>query len=111
MIEYPRTVSRMIGEAITTMIEADAKGKVRGRLRRIEGQVQGIQRMVEEDKSCVDILLQLTAVQGAVEQVQKLLLGQHIESCVSAAMRSGTTRARQRKVGELLDVFSRFSGR
>jgi DNA-binding FrmR family transcriptional regulator len=91
------------------MIEPETKTKVQGRLRRIEGQVQGIYRMVEEDKYCVDILLQLAAVQGAVEQVQKLLLGQHIESCVAAAIRSGTTRERQKKVGELLDVFSRFS--
>jgi len=54
-------------------MDIQTKAKALGRLRRIEGQVQGIQRMVEEDKSCVDILLQLTAVQGAVEQVQKLL--------------------------------------
>ena len=54
------------------MIEPETKNKALGRLRRIEGQVQGIQRMVEEDKFCVDILLQLAAVQGAVEQVQKL---------------------------------------
>ena len=93
------------------MIEPDTKAKVLGRLRRIEGQVQGIQRMVEEDKYCVDILLQLTAVEGAVEQVQRLLLGRHIESCVADAIRSGSTRDRQKKVDELLDVFSRFSGR
>ena len=85
--------------------------KALGRLRRIEGQVQGIQRMVEEDKSCVDILLQLAAVQGAVEQVQKLLLGQHLEACVTEALRSPTSRDRQRKMDELLDVFSRFSRR
>lgn len=93
------------------MIDAETKAKTLGRLRRIEGQVQGIQRMVDEEQYCVDILLQLAAVQGAVEQVQKLLLGQHIESCVSEAIRSGNTRDRQKKVGELLDVFSRFSGR
>jgi CsoR family transcriptional regulator, copper-sensing transcriptional repressor len=91
------------------MMDADTKGKALGRLRRIEGQIQGIQRMVDEEKYCVDILLQLSAVEGAVGQVQKLLLGQHIESCVSDAMRSGNTRERQKKVGELLDVFSRFS--
>lgn len=90
-------------------MDADTKGKALGRLRRIEGQVQGIQRMVDDDKYCVDILLQLAAVQGAVEQVQKLVLGQHIESCVSDAIRSANTRERQKKVGELLDVFSRFS--
>ena len=93
------------------MIDPETKVKALGRLRRIEGQVQGIQRMVEEEKYCVDILLQLTAVEGAVEQVQRLLLGRHIESCVADAIRSGSTRDRQKKVDELLDVFSRFSGR
>jgi DNA-binding FrmR family transcriptional regulator len=93
----------------TTMMDADTKGRALGRLRRIEGQVQGIQRMVEEDKYCVDILLQLAAVQGAVEQVQKLVLGQHLETCVSEAIRSGNARERQKKVGELMEVFSRFS--
>ena len=57
------------------MIEPDTKAKVLGRLRRIEGQVQGIQRMIEEDKYCVDILFQLAAVAGVVEQAQKLFLG------------------------------------
>ena len=71
------------------MMDDQTKAKARGRLRRIEGQVQGLQRMVEEDAYCVDILLQLSAVQGAVEQVQKLLLGRHIESCVADALRSG----------------------
>ncbi len=93
------------------MMDEETKGKTLGRLRRIEGQVQGIQRMVEEEKYCVDILLQLMAVQGAVEQVQKLVLAQHIESCVADAIRSGNARDRQKKVDELLEVFSRFSGR
>ena len=93
------------------MIDAGTKAKALGRLRRIEGQVQGVQRMVEDDKPCVDILLQLAAVQGAVQQAQRLLLGQHIESSVADAIRSASGRDRQKKVGELLEVFSRFSGR
>src|SRR5262245_10032674 len=105
----PDTSARGTRGGHDAMIEAETKGKVLGRLRRIEGQVQGIQRMVEDDKYCVDILLQLAAVQGAVEQAQKLLLSQHIESCVADAIRSGNSRERQKKVGELLDVFSRFS--
>ena len=92
-------------------MDTQTKAKTLGRLRRIDGQVQGIQRMVEEDKYCVDILLQLTAVQGAVEQVQKLLLGQHLESCVADAVRSSSSRDRQRKMEEVLEVFARFSGR
>lgn len=87
------------------------KSKALGRLRRIEGQVQGIQRMVQQDKPCVDILLQISAVQGAVDQVHRLLLTQHLESCVADAIRSVTGRDRQRKVGELLAVFARFSTR
>jgi len=92
------------------MIDEDTRTKALGRLRRIEGQVQGIQRMVEEEKYCVDILLQLAAVQGAVGQVQKLLLGRHITSCVSDAIRSANPRDRQKKMDELLEVFSRFGG-
>jgi DNA-binding FrmR family transcriptional regulator len=93
------------------MIDAGTKGKALGRLRRIEGQVQGIQRMVEEDKHCNDILLQLAAVQGAVHQVQKILLGRHLEACVADAIRSGNGRDREKKVGELLEAISRFAGR
>lgn len=92
-------------------MDSQTKVKALGRLRRIEGQVQGVQRMVEEDKDCVDILLQVTAVQGAVEQVQKLLLAQHLEACIAEAVRAGSARDRQRKVDELLDIFSRFAGR
>lgn len=93
------------------MIDDETKGKALGRLRRIEGQVQGLQRMIAAEAYCVDILLQVSAVQGALEQVQKLLLGRHVESCVADALRSGSRTERQRKVEELLDVFSRFGGK
>ncbi len=90
------------------MINAETRREVLSRLKRIEGQVQGIQRMVAEDKYCVDILLQVSAVKGALEQVSKRLLGQHIESCVAEAFTSGDDRERERKIEELLEVFSRF---
>jgi DNA-binding FrmR family transcriptional regulator len=93
------------------VLNEQTKSKARGRLRRIEGQVQGLQRMLDNDAYCVDILLQISAVQGALEQVQKLLLGRHIESCVTDALRSGSRGDRQQKLDELLDVFSRFGGR
>ena len=93
------------------MLNGETKAKTRARLRRIEGQVQGLQRMLDNDAYCVDILLQISAVQGALEQVQKLLLGRHIESCVADALRSGSRSERQQKVDELHDVFSRFGAR
>jgi CsoR family transcriptional regulator, copper-sensing transcriptional repressor len=92
------------------VLNDEAKTKARGRLRRIEGQVQGLQRMIEGDAYCVDVLLQISAVQGALEQVQKLLLGRHIESCVADALRTGSRSERQQKIEELLEVFSRFGG-
>jgi len=93
------------------VINEETKAKVLGRLRRIEGQVQGLQRMVDNEAYCVDILMQVAAVQGALEQVEKLLLGRHIESCVADAMRSGSRGERQQKIDELLDVFARFRGK
>ena len=93
------------------MIDATTKAKAIGRLRRIEGQVQGLQRMIDGDAYCVDILMQVAAVQGALEQVEKLLLGRHIESCVTDALRSGSKSDRQRRIDELLGVFTRFRGK
>jgi len=92
------------------VLNDEAKAKARGRLRRIEGQVQGLQRMIEGDAYCVDVLLQISAVQGALEKVQKLLLSRHIESCVADALRTGSRSERQQKIEELLEVFSRFGG-
>jgi len=85
------------------MVNEETKAKALGRLRRIEGQVQGLQRMIDGEAYCVDILLQISAVQGALEQVEKLLLGRHIESCVADAVRSGSKGERQQKIDELLD--------
>jgi DNA-binding FrmR family transcriptional regulator len=93
------------------MLHAETKAKALGRLRRIEGQVQGLQRMIENEAYCVDILLQISAVQGALDQVDKLLLGRHIESCVADALRSGSKSERQQKIDELLDVFAKFRGK
>jgi len=91
------------------VINEETKRKAMARLNRIEGQVQGVQRMVQEEKYCVDILLQISAIQGALDQVRKILLGRHIESCVAEAMASGRPGDRQKKIEELLEVFSRYT--
>ena len=93
------------------MIDPETRGKAIGRLRRIEGQVQGIQRMLHDDKPCTEVLLQLAAVEGAVEQVRKLLLDRHVLACVADVMRSGSGRDRQKKVGDLLETLAKWRRR
>jgi len=91
-------------------MDAETKRQALGRLRRIVGQVQGVQRMIEEEKYCVDVLLQISAVQGALEQVSKILMTRHIESCVLDSLRAGSERERSQKIDELIRVFARHSG-
>lgn len=79
------------------------------RLRRIEGQVRGLTRMVEEERYCVDILTQLRAVRAALKCVEEGVLRDHVEHCVGEAIRSGDRDEQRRKVDELLDVIGRFS--
>src|SRR2546428_11708533 len=93
------------------MINEETKAKALGRLRRIEGQVQGLQRMIDGEAYCVDILLQISAVQGALPQGDKLLLGPHIEPCVTRAIRSGSNSERQPKIDPLPAVFARVPGK
>ena len=81
---------------------------VGARLRRIAGQVGGIERMVEQDRYCVDVLLQVAAARAALEQVGKLVLASHVETCVAAAFSSGSAEERAKKRDELLEVFARF---
>ena len=89
-------------------MNTDAKQGAQSRLKRIAGQVAGIQRMIDEDRYCVDVLLQIAAVESALDRVGKIVLGNHVETCVSSALASGRTRERREKIDELLEVFSRF---
>lgn len=68
---------------------ADDKDKVRARLRRIEGQVRGLQRMVDDDTYCIDVLTQISAVSRALESVAMSLLDDHLHHCVSHAIATG----------------------
>lgn len=86
----------------------EARKKVLLRLKKIAGQVAGIQRMVEEDRYCVEVLHQIAAVESALDRVGHLMLASHVETCVTSAIKSGKPRDRQEKLDELMDVFSRF---
>src|SRR5438876_7612872 len=79
------------------------------RLHRIEGQVRGIERMVEEERYCIDILDQISAVSTALEKVGLRVLDGHVNHCVSDALRSGDPQAAGAKTQELLHAVERFA--
>jgi CsoR family transcriptional regulator, copper-sensing transcriptional repressor len=90
------------------MMDPDTKAQVRTRLRRIAGQVEAIERMVDEDRYCVDIMNQVAAVQAALGKVGAMVLRPHVETCVTQAMRGGDARARRQKIDELMTLFGRY---
>lgn len=91
------------------MLDPEAKKRVRARLRRVEGQLTALQRMLDEDAYCVDLLMQISAAQGALGATGQVILGKHIETCVTDAFAHGDDLDRQQKVEELMEVFSRYS--
>jgi DNA-binding FrmR family transcriptional regulator len=77
------------------------------RLKRIEGQVRGLSRMVEEDRYCIDIVTQISAVRAALRRAEEEILRDHVAHCVEGAIESGNRAEQRRKVAELMDVISR----
>ena len=77
------------------------------RLKRIAGQVAGIERMLAEDRYCVDVLLQIAAVQGALGEVGRVVLANHVQTCLADALKSGNAKERRTKLDELMDIFTR----
>jgi DNA-binding FrmR family transcriptional regulator len=91
-------------------MDPGSKALLLRRLRRVEGQVRGLQRMVEAEAYCLDVLHQVAAARAALAEVGRVLLGGHVERCVVDAVRSGSPRARARKVAELLRSLARLNG-
>ena len=87
---------------------ADRDALVR-RLHRIEGQVRGIERMIEEDRYCIDVLTQISAVTTALESVAFRILDGHVNHCVAGALASGDPAQAEEKSRELLEAVHRFS--
>lgn len=86
---------------------AKSKPELLMRLRRIEGQVRGIQKMIEDDRYCVDILVQLAAVKSATQQVGLAILEAHTHTCVVDAIANDNHRVE--KIDELMDVIRKFA--
>jgi DNA-binding FrmR family transcriptional regulator len=88
-------------------MRTNAKAAVLKRLRRIEGQVRGLARMVEGDRYCIDVVTQLSAVRAALRRAEEEILADHAAHCVENAISSGNKAEQRRKVTELMNVISR----
>ena len=91
------------------MMSDSTKAKVLARLRRIGGQVDGIARMVEQDRYCVDLLLQISSAHAALAQAAKIILRSHVDTCVAEVLSSGKPSERKQKIDELMQVFGRYA--
>jgi DNA-binding FrmR family transcriptional regulator len=90
-----------------SIMQPVAKSSCLKRLSRIEGQVRGLARMVDEDRYCIDIVTQLSAVRAALRRVEEEVLRDHVAHCVEHAISSGDADEQRRKVAELMAVFAR----
>ncbi|MFL6792296.1 MAG: metal-sensitive transcriptional regulator [Bradyrhizobium sp.] len=85
----------------------DIKASVQKRFQRIEGQVRGLSRMVEEDRYCIDIVTQISAVRAALRRAEEEILRDHVAHCVEHAIASGNKTDQRNKITELMDVIGR----
>ena len=87
--------------------KSETTAKVTKRLQRIEGQVRGLTRMVEEGRYCIDIVTQISAVRAALRRVEEEVLREHVAHCVEGAIASGNREDQRRKIAELMEVLGR----
>ncbi len=85
----------------------DIKDSARKRLNRIEGQVRGLIRMVEDDRYCIDVVTQISAVRAALRRAEEEILRDHVAHCVEEAIISGNRAEQRRKITELMDAVTR----
>jgi len=85
----------------------DIKDSARKRLNRIEGQVRGLVRMIEDDRYCIDVVTQISAVRAALRRAEEEILRDHVAHCVEDAIASGNRAEQRRKITELMDAVTR----
>jgi DNA-binding FrmR family transcriptional regulator len=90
-------------------MQPETKKQLAARLARVEGQVRGIARMIEDDRYCIDVITQVQAVAAALRRVETIVLKDHVSHCVEHAIASGDQRDQRQKVAELLRVLGHLS--
>ena len=88
-------------------MQKETKAAIQKRLNRIEGQVRGLSRMVEEDRYCIDIVTQISAVRAALRRAEEEILRDHVSHCVEHAIASGNKADQRKKISEIIDVLGR----
>lgn len=88
-------------------LPAETKQALSRRLRRIEGQVRGLQKMIDDERYCADVLVQIASAQEALSGVGRILLKNHLEHCTTDAIRSGDPAEAERVVDELMQLWTR----
>jgi DNA-binding FrmR family transcriptional regulator len=88
-------------------MHSEAKASVLKRLNRIEGQVKGIGRMVDENRYCIDIVTQIAAVRAALGKAEEEILRDHVAHCVEHAIESGDKEEQRQKIAEIMEVLGR----
>jgi DNA-binding FrmR family transcriptional regulator len=88
-------------------MQKNTKADCRKRLSRVEGQVRGLARMVEEDRYCIEVVTQIAAVRAALRRVEELVLKDHVGHCVEHAIASGDPKEQRIKIAELIAVLGR----
>ena len=91
-------------------MKRENKAKLLNRLSRIEGQVRGVARMVEEERYCIDVLTQLRAVRAALSRVETEMLKDHLGHCIETAIAGGDVAEQRQKAAELIQLLERSAG-
>lgn len=90
-------------------LDTRSQGDLLRRLRRVEGQVRGVQRMVEENRYCPEVLIQISAINEALRKVSETMLRSHLSHCVTSAVKSGDVDSAEAIYDELADLFSKYA--
>ncbi|NIN92973.1 metal-sensing transcriptional repressor [bacterium] len=78
------------------------------RLRKIEGQIRGIQKMIEDKRYCIDVLIQISSVVGAIAEVENNILNRHLRGCVYGALTKGNREEKEKKIDEIIEILRKF---
>jgi len=79
-----------------------------GRLKKIEGQIKGVQKMIQDDRYCIDILTQLSSVVGAIKSVEENIINRHLRTCVADSFVNRDRKEKEKKVQEVIDILLKF---